>query len=157
MLLITEFMQGGDLRTRIRNDTASPRKTGWYQDGRYIALGIARGLVYLHSRGIIWFDCKPNNILLDYTGSVAKIADFGLSKILTATYTDGCLVSQLLTPLFCTELTEWPAGIYGNQYAKYSDCKFLNALECRQKPLVVTHGVSRYVCLSCLLMASIVL
>ena len=93
MLLVTELMQGGDLRTRIRKDTAIPRKTGWYQNGRYIALGTARGLVYLHSRGIIWFDCKPNNVLLDHTGTVAKIADFGLAKVLATTHTVGCLVS----------------------------------------------------------------
>jgi serine/threonine protein kinase len=93
VLLVTELMQGGDLRTRIRKDTAVPRKTGWYQNGRYIALGITRGLLYLHSRGVVWFDCKPNNVLLDHTGTVAKIADFGLSKVLAATHTVGCLVS----------------------------------------------------------------
>ena len=92
MLLVTELMQGGDLRSRIRADTASPRRTGWYRDGRYIALGIARGLTYLHSRGVVWFDCKPNNVLLDHTGTVAKIADFGLAKVLTTTRTAGCLV-----------------------------------------------------------------
>ena len=100
MLLVTELMQGGDLRTRIRSDSASPRKTGWYRDGRYIALGIARGLVYLHSRGVIWFDCKPNNVLLDHTGTVAKIADFGLAKVLTTTRTAGCLV-RLQSPASC--------------------------------------------------------
>ena len=89
MLLITELMHGGDLRTRLRSDTAKPRETGWYQQGRYIALGIARGLVYLHSRSVVWFDCKPSNVLLDKTGAVAKIADFGLAKILEDTYTMG--------------------------------------------------------------------
>ena len=95
MLLVTELMQGGDLRTRIRNDSQVPRKTGWYQNGRYLALGIARGLTYLHSRNVIWFDCKPNNVLLDHTGTVAKIADFGLAKVLATTHTAGCLVSHI--------------------------------------------------------------
>ena len=49
-----------------------------------IAFGTARGLVYLHeecSSQIIHCDIKPQNILLDdcYT---AKIADFGLAKLL---------------------------------------------------------------------------
>ncbi|XP_028773991.1 G-type lectin S-receptor-like serine/threonine-protein kinase LECRK2 [Neltuma alba] len=49
-----------------------------------IALGIARGLLYLHEEcetQIIHCDIKPQNVLLDadYT---AKIADFGLSKLL---------------------------------------------------------------------------
>ena len=104
MLLVTELMQGGDLRSRIRADTANPRRTGWYCDGRYIALGIARGLTYLHSRGVVWFDCKPNNVLLDHTGTVAKIADFGLAKVLTTTRTVGCLVRLQ----HCAEGSSWP-------------------------------------------------
>ena len=101
VLLVTELMQGGDLRSSIRSDSHTPRKTGWYQNGRYLALGIARGLTYLHSRNVIWFDCKPNNVLLDHTGTVAKIADFGLAKVLAATYTVGCLVGRIpgLSPI----------------------------------------------------------
>ncbi len=94
MVLVTELMEGGDLSTRIRKDTAKPRKTGWYQDGRYIALGIARGLVFLHDNRTVWFDCKPSNVLLDKSGTVAKIADFGLAKTLENTYTMGFQVSQ---------------------------------------------------------------
>ena len=94
VFLVTEFMQGGDLGKRIRSDRGTPRETGWYRRGRYIALGIARGLVYLHSKGIIWFDCKPGNVLLDHTGLVAKIADFGLAKILESTFTLGFQVSS---------------------------------------------------------------
>lgn len=89
MVLVTELMEGGDLSKRIRQDTAKPRKTSWYQDGRYIALGIARGLVFLHSHRTVWFDCKPSNVLLDNSGTIAKIADFGLSKTLEKTYTIG--------------------------------------------------------------------
>ena len=92
MLLVTELMQGGDLRSRIRADSASPRRTGWYRDGRYIALGIARGLTYLHSRGVVWFDCKPGNVLLDHSGTLAKIAHVGLCKMLAGTHTETALV-----------------------------------------------------------------
>ena len=85
-------MQGGDLKKRICNDKAVPRQTGWHRDGKFIILGIARGLLYLHSRGIVWFDCKPGNVFLDHTGLVAKIADFGLAKVLAATSTVGPMV-----------------------------------------------------------------
>ena len=94
MVLVTELMEGGDLQSRIRQDNAKPRKTGWYQDGRYIALGIARGLVFLHDQPIVWFDCKPSNVLLDKSGTVAKIADFGLAKVLESTYTVGYQVTS---------------------------------------------------------------
>jgi serine/threonine protein kinase len=50
---------------------------------REIAIGIARGLEYLH-RGcnarIIHFDIKPHNVLLD-EDFCPKIADFGLAKL----------------------------------------------------------------------------
>ena len=44
-------------------------------------LDCLHGLVYLHNQKVLHRDLKPENILLsnDYT---AKIADFGLSKIL---------------------------------------------------------------------------
>ena len=83
MLLVLEFLQGGNLYDKIRAEKVGnikPRRTGWYRDGRDIALGVACGLAYLHSRHIIWFDCKPQNVLLNHTGRLAKIADFGLSQ-----------------------------------------------------------------------------
>ena len=90
-------MEGGDLGRRLCKDKAVPRQTGWYQQGRFIALGIARGLLYLHSRGVVWFDCKPGNLLLNGSGNVAMIADFGLARILENTYIITHQVSKCCT------------------------------------------------------------
>ena len=43
-----------------------------------IALDIANGMAYLHSRNVIHRDLKPSNILLTQDNR-AKVADFGMS------------------------------------------------------------------------------
>ncbi|KAL5571294.1 hypothetical protein UlMin_020891 [Ulmus minor] len=83
--LIYEFMPNGSLDKFIFNQGTS-LNTNHRLDWRTlydIAIGIARGLEYLH-RGcntrILHFDIKPHNILLD-TNFCPKISDFGLSKL----------------------------------------------------------------------------
>lgn len=76
--LIYEFMPNGSLDKFIYNE----RSLEWEKLFE-IAVGIARGLEYLH-RGcntrILHFDIKPQNILLDEDLN-PKISDFGLAKL----------------------------------------------------------------------------
>uniref|UniRef100_A0A0D9W4V7 Receptor-like serine/threonine-protein kinase n=1 Tax=Leersia perrieri TaxID=77586 RepID=A0A0D9W4V7_9ORYZ len=80
-LLVYEHMPNLSLDTHLFHSNATFLK--WsirYQ----IALGVARGLAYLHDSCqdcIIHCDIKPENILLD-ASFVPKIADFGMAKFL---------------------------------------------------------------------------
>ncbi|KAL6894595.1 hypothetical protein ACP4OV_008693 [Aristida adscensionis] len=80
-LLVYEYMPNHALDAHLFQ--SSGIRLSW--STRYkIALGVARGLAYLHENCqecIIHCDIKPQNILLD-ASFVPKIADFGMSKFL---------------------------------------------------------------------------
>ncbi|KAL3506931.1 hypothetical protein ACH5RR_032313 [Cinchona calisaya] len=81
-MLVYEFMPNGTLRESLSG------KSGIYLDWKRrlrVALGSARGLTYLHELAnppIIHRDVKSTNILLD-ENLTAKVADFGLSKLVS--------------------------------------------------------------------------
>ncbi|KAJ4768794.1 Protein kinase family protein [Rhynchospora pubera] len=84
--LVYAYMPNGSLDKYIfssSNNALSMEKR------REIALGIARGIDYLH-RGcemqILHFDIKPHNILLDHN-LTPKISDFGLARLYPKDYT----------------------------------------------------------------------
>ncbi|KAI0053204.1 kinase [Auriscalpium vulgare] len=74
--IFEEFCQGGSL--------ASLLELGRIEDERIIqvyTMQMLEGLAYLHSKGIVHRDIKPDNVLLDHRG-VIKYVDFGAAKIL---------------------------------------------------------------------------
>ncbi|KAL0403403.1 UNVERIFIED_CONTAM: putative leucine-rich repeat receptor-like protein kinase [Sesamum radiatum] len=83
-MLVYEFMPNGTLRESLSG--RSGVHLDWKRRIR-IALGSARGLAYLHELAnppIIHRDIKSTNILLD-DNLTAKVADFGLSKLVSDT------------------------------------------------------------------------
>ncbi|KAH1089891.1 hypothetical protein J1N35_017148 [Gossypium stocksii] len=87
--LIYEFMPNGSLEKFIyeQNISKDNRQHLTVQDLYQIAIGIARGLEYLHlgcNTRILHFDIKPHNILLD-DQFCPKISDFGLAKLCART------------------------------------------------------------------------
>ncbi|KAG6687163.1 hypothetical protein I3842_11G056500 [Carya illinoinensis] len=78
--LVYEFMSKGSLNNHIFMSEGSILIS--YKKMHEIALGVARGIEYLHQGcdiRILHFDIKPHNILLDENLN-PKLSDFGLAK-----------------------------------------------------------------------------
>ncbi|TXG49209.1 hypothetical protein EZV62_025084 [Acer yangbiense] len=95
--LFLEFCSGGSLNDHIKKSVNG--LLPWQV--RSFTRDIVRGLVYIHSQGIVHCDIKPDNILLvpagmDHDGSfVAKLADFGLAKnLLVEDEESPCLIGS---------------------------------------------------------------
>jgi tRNA A-37 threonylcarbamoyl transferase component Bud32 len=72
--IVMEYLPGGSMKQRI--EQVGPLKTG---DAVRIAIEVANGLGFAHSKGIIHADLKPSNILFD-ANDAAKICDFGIAR-----------------------------------------------------------------------------
>ncbi|EYU21049.1 hypothetical protein MIMGU_mgv1a017815mg [Erythranthe guttata] len=80
--LVYEFLPNGSLEKSIFQ-AGSNRITLDWEKLKDIALGIAKGIKYLHEgcdQQILHFDIKPQNVLLDHNFN-PKICDFGLAKL----------------------------------------------------------------------------
>lgn len=109
-VLVYEYMPNGSLDNFIPKKQTSKTncQLGW-KKMHEIALGIARGLEYLHKycgTTILHFDIKPQNILLD-EDFCPKISGFGLSKLSQKKETGVPVVSHGGTPGFIA-----PEAIY---------------------------------------------
>jgi serine/threonine-protein kinase ULK4 len=72
--LILEFSTGGDLLAMLRADHSMPE----YSCQKF-ASDILAGLQYVHSKGYIYADLKPSNILVNEYGTL-MLCDFGLAR-----------------------------------------------------------------------------
>jgi hypothetical protein len=78
-LLIYDYLPGGNLHKHLHECTED-NSLSWME--RFdIILGVARGLAYLHQRGIIHYNLKSSNVLLDSNGE-PRVGDYGLAKLL---------------------------------------------------------------------------
>ncbi|XP_047973657.1 G-type lectin S-receptor-like serine/threonine-protein kinase At2g19130 [Salvia hispanica] len=107
-LLVYEYLQNGSLDLHLFK--ADESKVLEWSTRYQIALGIARGLLYLHEKCrdcIIHCDIKPENILLD-ADFCPKVGDFGLAKLIGRDF------SRVLTTMRGTRgylAPEWLSGV----------------------------------------------
>jgi len=74
LYFLLEPSLGGELFTVLRNKVHFDQPTA-----RFYAAGIVCAFEYMHSKGIIYRDLKPENLLLTGNGYI-KITDFGFAK-----------------------------------------------------------------------------
>jgi eukaryotic-like serine/threonine-protein kinase len=71
--LVTEYIEGGDLRGLMTTEQAMP-----IGQARSILQQVGNALLHLHEKGILHRDLKPENILMP-TDSLVKVGDFGIA------------------------------------------------------------------------------
>uniref|UniRef100_K4AAR3 Protein kinase domain-containing protein n=2 Tax=Setaria italica TaxID=4555 RepID=K4AAR3_SETIT len=76
-VVVVEFQHGGTLKTLLYNHRDKKLS---YKKVVHLALDLARGLSYLHSKKIMHRDVKAENMLLDRKRTL-KIADFGVARV----------------------------------------------------------------------------
>jgi tetratricopeptide (TPR) repeat protein len=77
LFLSLEYVDGGSLLAKVAR-TPQPER-----EAARLVETLARAVHYMHQRGVLHRDLKPNNVLLTADGT-PKISDFGLAKLLDA-------------------------------------------------------------------------
>ncbi|KAL3642050.1 hypothetical protein CASFOL_012865 [Castilleja foliolosa] len=79
-LLIYDYMPNGNLATLLQEASHQDGHVLNWPMRHLIALGIARGLAFLHTSSMVHGDVKPQNVLFD-ADFETHLSDFGLDKL----------------------------------------------------------------------------
>ncbi|KAI4384582.1 hypothetical protein MLD38_002713 [Melastoma candidum] len=79
-LLISEFVSGGNLHKHLHEGSGGSVLP--WNERFNIVLGTAKALAHLHKMGIIHYNIKSSNVLIDSKSGEPKVADFGLARLL---------------------------------------------------------------------------
>ncbi|KAF1317395.1 Tkl protein kinase, partial [Globisporangium splendens] len=112
--VVTEFMDGGDLRALlVRFEEQERRQRGFDCDKVKIALHVIHALTYLHSLSpvVLHRDLKSKNILLSAQWD-AKLTDFGVSR----EQSDATMTAGVGSSLWMA-----PEVMMGEQYSEKAD------------------------------------
>lgn len=95
-VLVLEYAHLGSLQSLLSSDQGQALG---FQQKRELCLDIAQGMAHVHVMGMVWGDCKPNNVLLfpnehRVGGLGAKLSDFGLCESQPDSGTRFCGISR---------------------------------------------------------------
>lgn len=83
-LLVYDYMPNGNLATLLQEASHQDGHVLNWPMRHLIALGIARGLAFLHQSSMVHGDMKPQSVLFD-ADFEAHLSDFGLDRLTVAT------------------------------------------------------------------------
>nr|AMM42973.1 LRR-RLK [Vernicia montana] len=83
-LVVYDYMPNGNLATLLQEASHQDGHVLNWPMRHLIALGIARGLAFLHTSNMVHGDVKPQNVLFD-ADFEAHLSDFGLDRLTIAT------------------------------------------------------------------------
>ncbi|MCD9187210.1 MAG: protein kinase [Pyrinomonadaceae bacterium] len=111
IVIVSEFADGGSLADKLSAVGKIPTEKAV----EYMR-GILSGLQFLHSKGIIHRDIKPQNILLQ--GDIPRLADFGISRMMntntlsaTIVGTDAYMSPEALDGERSVQTDIWSVGV----------------------------------------------
>lgn len=111
IVIVSEFADGGSLADKLSATGKIP-----VEKAVEYTRGILSGLQFLHSKGIIHRDIKPQNILLQ--GDIPRLADFGISRMMnTNTFsaaivgTDAYMSPEALDGERSVQTDIWSVGV----------------------------------------------
>ncbi|MBW2028390.1 MAG: CHASE2 domain-containing protein [Deltaproteobacteria bacterium] len=82
LFIVMTFVEGRSLGHYVQKDRLLPLREALSVCGQ-----VAEGLEYAHGMGIVHGNIKPTNIILDGSGGIARITDFGMVNIAPASGT----------------------------------------------------------------------
>ncbi|KAK0731951.1 kinase-like domain-containing protein [Lasiosphaeris hirsuta] len=81
-VLVLEYAHLGSLQSLLSSSSPTAGRFLGFKQKQELGLDIARGMAHMHNLGMVWGDCKPDNVLLfpdesRVGGLKAKLSDFG--------------------------------------------------------------------------------